>query len=109
MPWFARPAHRRPSQTTCIRMRPLLFKGKGVTDDPPQESYWKAVNGIRLSGMPSFKETLNDTQLWQVALLVAHAHDISDPVKKVLAPEPLTAAAAPASASPAAKAQAANK
>src|SRR3984957_16517994 len=46
----------------------LLFKGKGVTDDPPQESYWKVVNGIRLSGMPSFKEVLSDTQIWQLAL-----------------------------------------
>jgi thiosulfate dehydrogenase len=40
-----------------------LFKGKGVTDDPPSESYWKAANGIRLSGMPSFKNKLSDTQL----------------------------------------------
>jgi len=69
----------------------LLFKGKGVTDDPPQESYWKAANGIRLSGMPSFKGALSDTQLWQVALLVAHAHEIPDSVKKVLAPEPVPA------------------
>ena len=78
----------------------LLFKGKGVTDDPPQESYWKAVNGIRLTGMPSFKDTLNDTQLWQVALLVAHANDISDSVKKVLAPEPPAAMPPPAKPTP---------
>jgi thiosulfate dehydrogenase len=65
-----------------------LFKGKGVTDDPPQESYWKASNGIRLSGMPSFKGTLTDTQLWQVALLVAHADQIPDSVRKLLVPEP---------------------
>jgi thiosulfate dehydrogenase len=76
----------------------LLFKGKGVTDDPPQESYWKAVNGIRLSGMPSFKDTLNDTQLWQVAQLVAHADGISDAVKKVLAAEPPPTAIASAPA-----------
>jgi thiosulfate dehydrogenase len=76
---------------------PLLFKDKGVTDDPPQESYWKAANGIRLSGMPSFKGALTDTQLWQVALLVAHANEIPDSVKKVLAPEP---AAAPAGSAP---------
>ena len=67
---------------------PLLFKGKGVTDDPPQESYWKATNGIRLTGMPSFKDALNDTQRWQVALLVANADKIPDSVKKALAPEP---------------------
>ena len=71
----------------------LLFKGKGVTDDPPQESYWKAVNGIRLSGMPSFKGTLTDMQLWQSAQLVAHANELPDSVKRVLAPEPVPAAA----------------
>jgi len=87
----------------------LLFKGKGVTDDPPQESYWKAENGIRLSGMPSFKGTLNDTQLWQVALLVAHANDISDGVKKILAPAPISATDAPALSPSPAKAEAANK
>ena len=61
-----------------------LFKGKGVTDDPPSVSYWKTVNGIRLSGMPSFKNKLSDTQLWQVSLLVAHANDAPDSVKNVL-------------------------
>jgi thiosulfate dehydrogenase len=66
----------------------LMFKGKGVTDDPPQVSYWKVKNGIRLSGMPAFKAALNDTQMWQLALLVANADKIPDSAKKVLAPEP---------------------
>src|ERR1700722_10556362 len=64
-----------------------LFKGKGVTDDPASESFWKAANGIRLSGMPSFKDKLMDTQLWQVSQLLAHAHEITEPVKKALAPD----------------------
>lgn len=82
----------------------LLFKGKGVTDDPPQESYWKAANGIRLSGMPGFKDALTDTQLWELALLVANADKIPDSAKKILAPEPQPAAIAPApSIPPAAK------
>jgi len=33
---------------------PELFNGKGVTDDPAWETYWKAKNGIRLTGMPAF-------------------------------------------------------
>jgi thiosulfate dehydrogenase len=64
-----------------------LFRGKGVSDDPPSESYWKAANGIRLSGMPSFKNKLTDTQLWQVSQLVAHSDEISEPVKKALTPD----------------------
>jgi mono/diheme cytochrome c family protein len=67
---------------------PLLFKGKGVTDDPPGETHWTVENGIRLTGMPSFKNTLTDTQLWQVTQLLANADKISDSVKGVLAPAP---------------------
>ncbi|HTC93791.1 MAG TPA: cytochrome c [Terriglobales bacterium] len=52
---------------------PQLFHGKGVTDDPTQETYWKAANGIRLTGMPGFKGSLSDDQLWQVSLLLANA------------------------------------
>ena len=61
-----------------------LFKGKGVTDNPVFESYWKAANGIRLSGMPAFKDRLTNTQLWQVSQLVAHANDLPQSVKNVL-------------------------
>jgi mono/diheme cytochrome c family protein len=74
---------------------PLLFKGKGVTDDPPSESYWKVANGIRLTGMPSFKSYLTDTQLWQVSQLVAHADGIPDSAKKVLVPWTPPAAQSP--------------
>lgn len=65
---------------------PHLFHGKGVTDDPPGETYWKVENGIRLSGMPSFKGRLTDTQVWQVSLLLANADKISDAVKQALLP-----------------------
>jgi mono/diheme cytochrome c family protein len=45
----------------------------GVSDDPPGETYWKVENGIRLTGMPAFDKVLNQTQIWQVTLLLAHA------------------------------------
>jgi mono/diheme cytochrome c family protein len=45
----------------------------GVSDDPPGETYWKVANGIRLTGMPSYKQALSDTQIWQVSLLLANA------------------------------------
>jgi thiosulfate dehydrogenase len=66
---------------------PQLLKGKGVTDDPPSESYWKTANGIRLSGMPAFKDKLTNTELWQVSQLVAHANELPDSVNKVLVPD----------------------
>ncbi len=46
----------------------------GVSDDAPGETYWKVANGIRLTGMPSFKDTLSDTQMWQVSLLLANSN-----------------------------------
>ena len=73
--------------TTMFPKPTQLFKGKGVTDDPVQESYWKAANGIRLSGMPSFKDKLTDTQLWQVSQLAAHANELPGSVKKLLIPD----------------------
>ena len=33
---------------------------------------------MRLSGTPAFKSQLNNTQLWQVSELVAHANEIPD-------------------------------
>jgi mono/diheme cytochrome c family protein len=45
----------------------------GVTDDPPGETYWKVANGIRLTGMPSFKAVLTENEMWQVSLLLANA------------------------------------
>jgi mono/diheme cytochrome c family protein len=45
----------------------------GVSDDPPGETYWKVANGIRLTGMPSYKQVLTDIQMWQVSLLLANA------------------------------------
>ncbi|MGA7474902.1 MAG: hypothetical protein WBW60_19360, partial [Candidatus Sulfotelmatobacter sp.] len=65
------------------------------TDDPASETYWKAANGIRLSGMPSFKTKLTDTQLWQVSQLLAHANEIPESVKRVLIPDSPTSASAP--------------
>ena len=46
----------------------------GVSDDPPGETYWKVSNGLRLTGMPSYKEILTDNQVWQVSLLLANAN-----------------------------------
>ena len=67
---------------------PQLFQGKGVTDDPPEESYWKTANGIRLTGMPGFRNAVPDMQLWQVSLLLAKAHELPESVKSALAAKP---------------------
>ena len=88
---------------------PLLLEGKGVTDDEPGESYWKIFNGVRLSGMPGFSKLLSETQMWQMAILLANADKLPPSAKAALvapiaANAPTTsapaAATAPASLSP---------
>ena len=70
---------------------PQLFKGMGVTDDEEWESYWKVEGGIRMTGMPGFKGRLNETQIWQAAVLVKNADKISLAVRAELAGEPAAA------------------
>ncbi len=69
---------------------PQLFRGKGVTDDPPGETFWKAANGIRLTGMPAYRSHLTDQQLWQVSLLLANA-DKLPPSARAVVSSPLPA------------------
>ena len=57
----------------------------GVSDDEAGETYWKVANGIRLSGMPSYKHILSDTQMWQVSLLLKNADkELPGPVTQIL-------------------------
>ncbi|MGB9146051.1 MAG: cytochrome c, partial [Acidobacteriaceae bacterium] len=57
----------------------------GVNDDPVGETYWKIDNGIRLTGMPSFNKVLDQTQMWQVALLLKNAgNTLPAPVVQLL-------------------------
>ena len=79
---------------------PHLFRGTGVTDDPAWETHWKAENGIRLTGMPGFKGSLNDTQLWQVSVLLANADKISPAVKAALTSPPPPPPSATATSQP---------
>jgi mono/diheme cytochrome c family protein len=38
-----------------------------------------------MTGMPGFKGTLTETQIWQVSVLVKNADKITEPVRKELA------------------------
>jgi len=70
---------------------PQLFKGTGVTDDEPWETYWKVYGGIRMTGMPAFSEHLSETKMWQVSVLLKNADKISPAVKAELAVAPASA------------------
>jgi len=79
---------------------PQMFHGVGVSDDPATETYWKVENGIRLTGMPGFKERLTETQIWEVSVLLANSDKIPPTVKAALI-TPLSAQVAAPASSPA--------
>jgi mono/diheme cytochrome c family protein len=64
---------------------PQLFRGMGVTDDEAWESFAKISSGIRMTGMPGFRESLSDTQMWQLSQLVKNADKLPASVKAELA------------------------
>jgi mono/diheme cytochrome c family protein len=52
--------------------KPPQLGTDGVEDDPEGVTYWKIRHGIRLTGMPSWKGALTDTQMWTLALFLKH-------------------------------------
>lgn len=85
------PGHDSPYAKYMYPGSPQLWKKHthnavvGVSDDEPGETYWKIKNGIRLTGMPSYRHLYSDTQMWQVALLLKNADQpLPDPVMKLL-------------------------
>jgi mono/diheme cytochrome c family protein len=63
---------------------PQMFDGKGVTGEPVGEAYWVTTNGIRLTGMAAFRDSLSDDQRWQVSLLLLKANELPPSVKVLL-------------------------
>ncbi len=61
----------------------------GVNDDPVGETWWKVTNGIRLTGMPAFNKVLNETQVWQVTVLLKSAGQPMSPDAMKLLTTPL--------------------
>jgi thiosulfate dehydrogenase len=75
---------RPPAATGMYPQPPQLFRGHGVTDDEPGETYWKVANGIRLTGMPAYKQSLNDQQLWQVTMLLKNADKLPPAAQTII-------------------------
>jgi len=55
-----------------LYQKPPQLATDGVEDDPEGFSFWKIKHGIRLTGMPSFENSLNDRQIWTLALFLKH-------------------------------------
>ena len=46
------------------------FAKDGVEDDPETASFWKVKHGIRFTAMPSFATTLQDDEIWKIAMFL---------------------------------------
>ena len=57
--------------------KPPQLASDGVEDDPEGVTYWKLAHGIRWTGMPSWKATLSDQQMWTLALFLKHMDKLS--------------------------------
>jgi mono/diheme cytochrome c family protein len=55
-----------------LYQRPPQMATDGVEDDSEGLSFWKIKHGIRLTGMPSFGYSLNDQQIWTLAVFLKH-------------------------------------
>jgi thiosulfate dehydrogenase len=55
-----------------LYQKPPQLATDGVEDDPEGVSFWKIKHGIRLTGMPSFGNSLSDRQIWTLALFLKH-------------------------------------
>ncbi len=56
---------------------PPQLATEGVEDDPEGVTFWKVKHGIRWTGMPSWRDTLNDQQIWTLALFLKHMDKLS--------------------------------
>ena len=62
---------------------PTLFgQGDLITDDPEGYTFWKIKHGIKFTGMPSFKYSLNDQQIWQVTMFLKNMDKLPAPVSE---------------------------
>ena len=65
-----------------LYQKPPQLATDGVEDDPEGASFWKIKHGIRLTGMPSFGETLSDRQIWTLALFLKHMDKLPPAVEQ---------------------------
>jgi mono/diheme cytochrome c family protein len=65
-----------------------------VTDDEEGETYWKIDHGIRMTGMPSYRATLSETQMWQITLFLKHMDALTPGAEKAWKALPSQAAGA---------------
>ena len=65
-----------------LYQKPPQLATEGVEDDPDGVSFWKIKHGIRLTAMPSFRDSLSDQQIWTLALFLKHMDKLPPAVQQ---------------------------
>jgi mono/diheme cytochrome c family protein len=65
-----------------LYQKPPQLATDGVEDDAEGVSFWKIKHGIRLTGMPSFGNSLSDQQIWTLALFLKHMDKLPPAVQQ---------------------------
>ena len=65
-----------------LYQKPPQLATEGVEDDPDGFSFWKIKHGIRLTGMPSFEDSLSDQEIWTLALFLKHMDKLPPAVQQ---------------------------
>ncbi len=65
-----------------LYQKPPQLASEGVEDDPEGDSFWRIKHGIRLTGMPSFGNTLSDREIWTLALFLKHMDKLPPAVQQ---------------------------
>ena len=79
--------HGQPGSTPSVASKgmypppPQFFERKVMGNDPVGQNYWIVANGIRLTGMPGYRESLSELQLWQVSQYLSNRGNLPDSAK----------------------------
>jgi mono/diheme cytochrome c family protein len=80
--------------------RPTAYDSSRPFRPASPKAYWKVKNGVRLTGMPGFKQSFSEQQLREVSEFVSNARNLPAAVLDVLEdktgqPAPASSASAP--------------
>lgn len=79
--------HGQPGSTPSVASKgmypppPQFFERKVMGNDPVGQNYWIVANGIRLTGMPGYRGSLSELQLWQVSQYLSNRGNLPDSAK----------------------------
>lgn len=63
---------------------PQFFEIKVMGNEPVGQNYWVVANGIRLTGMPGYRESLSAEQIWQVSQFLSNRGKLPESVEKIV-------------------------